>query len=194
MIDADRAPLATQLRSLAKKLEQVDRDKGWTWFPSPGPEQDGLTLVKAGLVMISHGGLAESRAADWAANGWPERAEQAIVSSGTPADPTGQQATAERVPSLWEGRAGEMIMRRRLLAREAHQLHVDIARTFHVPVSDTRFTGQGMCQACTTRFCSGAENDRLKAGYCPACYTAWRTQGGGDRAQFEQTRGRKHSA
>jgi hypothetical protein len=35
-----------------------------------------------------------------------------------------------------------------------------------------RQAGGGDCQACGT-FCSGADNDRLRGGYCNKCYTAW---------------------
>lgn len=46
---------------------------------------------------------------------------------------------------------------------------------------------QGSCAACD-RDVAGTENDRLKAGYCPACYTAWLRDGRPDRLKFERER------
>lgn len=45
----------------------------------------------------------------------------------------------------------------------------------------------GHCNACT-RWVEGTANDRLRAGYCAACYRAWDRAGRPDRVQFERTR------
>lgn len=47
--------------------------------------------------------------------------------------------------------------------------------------------GSGDCQACD-RVVTGAPNDRLRAGYCMACYQAWLRAGSPDRVAFERTR------
>ncbi len=47
--------------------------------------------------------------------------------------------------------------------------------------------GSGDCQACG-RQVSGSGNDRLRRGYCPACYRAWRRAGRPDRSEFEAAR------
>lgn len=47
--------------------------------------------------------------------------------------------------------------------------------------------GAGDCAACT-RLVTGAPDDRLRAGYCAACYMAWIRAGHPDRVAFEHTR------
>jgi hypothetical protein len=46
---------------------------------------------------------------------------------------------------------------------------------------------QGECQACQ-RSVSGAESDRLRAGYCDACRKAWERAGRPDRVGWERER------
>ena len=49
------------------------------------------------------------------------------------------------------------------------------------------------CVACE-RYCSGAFNDRLRAGFCPACYSSWqrwRSSNKGDRHAWLTTRRRQ---
>jgi hypothetical protein len=48
-------------------------------------------------------------------------------------------------------------------------------------------TGSGDCMACG-EYCSGAVDDRLRAGYCNACRMAWDRAGRPDRFQFQQDR------
>jgi hypothetical protein len=48
-------------------------------------------------------------------------------------------------------------------------------------------TGQGDCAACNS-FCSGADGDRLKGGYCESCYKAWSRAGRPDRQEFQRFR------
>lgn len=47
--------------------------------------------------------------------------------------------------------------------------------------------GAGDCAACGT-YASGDLNDRLRAGYCPACNMAWTRAGRPDRATWNETR------
>lgn len=49
---------------------------------------------------------------------------------------------------------------------------------------------QGECQACE-RVVSGAETDRLRAGYCDACRKAWERAGKPDRPGWELQRRRE---
>lgn len=53
--------------------------------------------------------------------------------------------------------------------------------------ANQRPAGAGDCLACD-RVVTGAPNDRLRAGYCEACYRAWDRAGRPDRAAFERTR------
>jgi len=45
---------------------------------------------------------------------------------------------------------------------------------------------QGSCLRCA-RTVAGSESDRLKGGYCPACYTAWHRLGKPERGVFERS-------
>lgn len=53
--------------------------------------------------------------------------------------------------------------------------------------ANQRAAGAGDCQACD-RVVTGTPNDRLRAGYCAACYMAWDRAGRPDRVAFEATR------
>lgn len=60
---------------------------------------------------------------------------------------------------------------------------LDLARRLSSPLSRSETGGAGTCQACE-RDVTGSAVDRLKSGYCPACYIAWGRAGRPDRAQF----------
>lgn len=47
--------------------------------------------------------------------------------------------------------------------------------------------GAGTCEVCSV-YCSGAEHDRLRSGYCPKDFMAWTRAGRPDRAAFKQLR------
>lgn len=47
--------------------------------------------------------------------------------------------------------------------------------------------GAGSCQACHA-VVTGTANDRIKSGFCTACYAAWLRQGRPDRAEFGASR------
>lgn len=51
----------------------------------------------------------------------------------------------------------------------------------------------GSCQACD-RPVAGTEADRLRAGYCSACFTAWCRAGRPDRLSWERDRRRENVA
>jgi len=58
--------------------------------------------------------------------------------------------------------------------------------TKHAGRQADRHIGSGDCQACD-RPCSGARDDRLRSGYCAACYMRWTRLGKAtDRAGFER--------
>ena len=54
----------------------------------------------------------------------------------------------------------------------------------------TGLLGCGDCGACN-RHLAGSGNDRLRSGYCPACYRAWRRAAQPDRSEFEAARRKK---
>jgi hypothetical protein len=59
----------------------------------------------------------------------------------------------------------------------------EIDRHSHVRREDPA----GHCQACS-RWVEGTEADRVRSGYCPACYRAWLRADRPDRARFERER------
>lgn len=78
-----------------------------------------------------------------------------------------------------------------LLQIEASYAHLraklDLARRLSSPLSRSEKAGAGQCQACE-RDVTGSAIDRLRSGYCGACYMAWLRQGRPDRAQFAKSR------
>ena len=51
-----------------------------------------------------------------------------------------------------------------------------------------RETTLGTCNACLRSDVANSASDRIKSGYCPACYTEWRRRGQPDRLAFEVSR------
>ena len=61
-----------------------------------------------------------------------------------------------------------------------------------VQVSDAqkreRQTSLAICEACGRDDVTNVGEDRIRSGYCPACYQAWNRAGRQDRVVFEQSR------
>lgn len=56
-----------------------------------------------------------------------------------------------------------------------------------VPPAEAEAPGAGVCQACD-RFVVGSAKDRLRSGWCSACYAKWRRAGCPDRSAFNATK------
>jgi hypothetical protein len=52
-----------------------------------------------------------------------------------------------------------------------------------VPPAEAETPGAGVCQSCD-RFVVGTSKDRLRSGWCAACYMKWRRAGCPDRSEF----------
>jgi len=63
----------------------------------------------------------------------------------------------------------------------------EMLQSGHLPGVLAALAGTGYCRACD-RQASGSGNDRLRGGYCPSCYRAWRRAGQPDRSEFEAAR------
>lgn len=68
-----------------------------------------------------------------------------------------------------------------LLASARNQLGNVIAQTDARPEADP--AGAGHCQRCQA-WVSGSATDRVRSGFCGACYQAWRRAGNPDRSEF----------
>jgi hypothetical protein len=132
---------------------------------------------------------------EWEARGYPQGGEG--TSSGV-SDPTGNAAlTHDIVLTVIDPISGQPQNLEWWLSRlfdSAHAVLVIHELVNFTEKNQGRQAGGGDCQACET-FCSGAKDDRLRAGYCNACYTAWvRTADGRgenwrmDRFTFERMR------
>lgn len=78
-------------------------------------------------------------------------------------------------------------------ARQALRVAANAARKVMLIAPPTaaelaaRKTGVGDCQACGHN-CTGVGDDRLRSGYCPKDWKAWKRAGMPDRFQFERER------
>ncbi len=57
-----------------------------------------------------------------------------------------------------------------------------------VPPAEAEAPGAGVCQSCD-RFVLGTAKDRLRSGWCSACYARWRRAGCPDRTEFNASQG-----
>ena len=83
------------------------------------------------------------------------------------------------------------IIRNETLAIRASALRIEKAKSVIVHITDGRRgreTTLGTCNACERTDVANTGSDRIKSGYCPACYMAWRREGQPDRLIFEMRR------
>jgi len=109
-------------------------------------------------------------------DGW--RAGQGEGSGGTDiSDPTGQAVIARQGRIMGDPR-GEAIDAVVKHLAEARRSAIRASRALQVfnnlgESERGRVVSIGECKACT-ELVPGSQTNRLKAGYCPACYSAWR--------------------
>jgi hypothetical protein len=74
------------------------------------------------------------------------------------------------------------------------RINADAVRVFRLMSSLVALTvtpaeehppGAGHCQRCG-RWVAGSASDRIKSGWCPACYVGWRRAGGPDRGAWNR--------
>ena len=111
-------------------------------------------------------------------------------SVGTHSDPTADAATNEsrtdRVDLWLKDLFTEMAKAAHHVANADHlrALVLDVARKLD---RENPKPGAGDCLACG-RWVTGGASDRIKAGFCPACWMAWNRGGRSDRVKFCEER------
>jgi hypothetical protein len=121
-----------------------------------------------------------------AARGWPASTLGDGGSRGT-AELTSVESAAAR-PGHWDDIDARVNAYLRLLFSGAvtlTSLVTDVVAhaTADGTARDKHRAGAGACLACGA-WCPGTEHERLRSGYCTACYHRWR-RSGADRAAFE---------
>jgi hypothetical protein len=123
-----------------------------------------------------------------AARGWPGSA------GGGGSRSSGTSSRTERAaldPHPWVGVDERYMRELEVLARAGRAVEATIAAVLaHAPGDDPMPAGTGTCRRCE-RFCRPTDrrpDDRIRSGYCPACYRRWLRQGKPDRSGFERTR------
>ena len=88
-----------------------------------------------------------------------------------------------------------VIISQELLAMRTSAIRVERAVTLVKHITDGRRGREvtlGTCNACGRSDVANTGSDRIKSGYCPACYTEWRRQAQPDRLAFELSRRETH--
>ena len=83
------------------------------------------------------------------------------------------------------------IIRNETLAMRVSAIRIERAKSVIQHITDGRRGREvtlGTCNACERTDVANTGSDRIKAGYCPACWTAWCRQGRPDRLAFEISR------
>lgn len=88
-----------------------------------------------------------------------------------------REHTEQAVASLFEAAGHLAVIERRL----------DLIDKISTPTPAHETAGTGYCEACGAH-CSGAGDDRLRAGFCNPCRMAWDRAGRPDRATFKRER------
>lgn len=109
---------------------------------------------------------------------------------GTHSDPTAAKALADERTDLmgqWLNELDQSLKQAWYFASRADHIRVLIAGVDRLLDRSTPQPGAGDCLACS-KWVTGGESDRIKSGYCPACWMAWCRQGRPDRMRFQAER------
>lgn len=163
----------------------------------PADKSDAIKAFERAAELLRSGrldDLLDRNSTPARPDGYPTTASGAAgPTSGGIADPTGQAA------ELALAHRHDYIKRCALAALRDLSRAVAHAQGFAGNLSEglrvatkpvTQPAGQGDCLACG-RYVTGHPNDRLRSGYCPACYMTWTRRGRPDRTRFERTRRRE---
>ena len=137
----------------------------------------------------TQGERALELAAVLAARGWPS----STLNNGSRStnELTSVESAAANPNPMWDGvddRLKELLHRLWEDGLEARSLVTSIVS--HAGPDERKTStqaGSGDCMACG-RFCSGADLDRLRGGYCNGCRMAWERAGRPDRVAFQRAR------
>ena len=83
------------------------------------------------------------------------------------------------------------IIRNSVAAMRIEAIKIEKAKSVIAHITDGRRGREvtlGTCNACFRSDVANTGSDRIKAGYCPACYQEWWRQGQPDRLAFEMSR------
>jgi hypothetical protein len=126
-----------------------------------------------------------------AARGWPgstgvSDARGSTVTSGSSTE------RAALDPHPWAGIDEQYVRQLRLLGQAVAALRSTMQSVLAQAPSDDRTpAGTGSCRRCD-RFCrptAERPQERIRSGYCPACYRRWLRLGKPERSSFERGRG-----
>lgn len=172
----------------------TDRTIDTIGLPShPRPKQLARYLREVAKLLENDGGRAVDLAALFAAAGWP---------AGTNGDGTGIRASSESTsveraagvdqdtpkPARFAGADRRLARTLRLLWKTGLDIEEQVAVLLaHGDDVDELPAGSGSCDCCS-RYCrpgvTGSEHDRLRAGLCPACRSAWDRAGRPERGPW----------
>jgi hypothetical protein len=137
-------------------------------------------LAESNLV-----GRAHAAAAQVMADGLPSQSMgEPGAGSGDHGDPTLAAVVQREGMGRLLNELRSELERGRSAIVHAGRIAAGIASATVAP-AESDAPGQGHCQRCA-RWVSGSASDRVRSGYCPACYQAWRRSGMVDRSEFNR--------
>jgi hypothetical protein len=164
--------------------------------PTPTPKDLAARLRMAAAMLDAQGKHAVRLAPELAARGYPSSTLGDGGARGTTPGSSVERAALNADPTRrFVAVDVRLYAQFRTLWMLCNALESTVAAiVVHASDEDPLPAGSGACQCCD-RMCrpDAKPGDRLRAGYCPACYEAWRRLGQPDRVAFELDR-RRHLA
>lgn len=167
-----------------------------TFNPVLNRAKQDLAAIKESLNAIGPRDLerAYDRGQHKPSDGFPGGGDAPATSGGDISDPTARRAVANICDRPRRDDVGSALREAFTALHRMEELARVVIGAFelttyvHEQASKRQVpAGQGDCEVCAT-FCSGAQDDRLKSGFCKACYDAWwryvASNPGGDRRRF----------
>lgn len=137
-------------------------------------------LIDSGLIARAHQALA-----DVAADGLPSQSMGEHGATGDHGDPTASAAVGNDHLAAKAKEAHLELERAESAIVHAFRLFTQLAGMTVAPTAADP-AGSGNCQRCG-RWVSGSQSDRIRSGWCMACYQAWRRADTPDRSEFNAT-------
>lgn len=159
---------------------------------------DNLVAQLRGLadLLDRHGDRTVDFARLLAARGWPSSTGGGGAHTPGGSGTSGTSGTSSRTeraalnPHPWVGVDERYADQLQLLRSAGLAVQATITSVLaHASGDDPEPAGTGHCRRCE-RFCRPTPDrpqDRIRSGYCPACYRRWLRQGKPDRSGFERT-------
>lgn len=151
----------------------------------PTPTDLARNLRQLADRLDDEGDKAVRRAPVLAARGYPASTNGS--EGGRSSDPTSSTERAALNPGMFDDIDGRLREHMRLCWYMAVKIHANLDVIMsHAPDDDPVPVGTGRCLRCE-KFCRPDDkrpHNRIRAGFCPACDTAWRRAGKPDRGIF----------